>query len=50
MPVKMAARKSFVKIFDILDGLAAFFALLDGQETRAAVAAGFSLSSKRGSG
>ena len=34
MPVKKAVRKSFVKIFDILDGLDAFFAQLDGQETR----------------
>jgi hypothetical protein len=33
MPVKKAARKSFVKIFDILKGLSAFFAQLDGQET-----------------
>jgi len=31
MPVKKAVRKSFVKIFDILDGLDAFFALLGGQ-------------------
>ncbi len=31
MPVKKAVRKPFVKIFDILDGLDAFFALLGGQ-------------------
>jgi hypothetical protein len=37
MPVKKAARKSFVKIFDILGCLAAFLAELDGQETRSLV-------------
>jgi hypothetical protein len=43
MPVKMVGRKSFVKIFEILNGLAAFFDQLNGHESRDAVATGFSL-------
>ena len=50
MPVKKAVRKPFVKIFDILDGLDAFFAQLDGQESRFLTSLRFSFRPKRANG